>query len=231
MLYHFTLLPIPDKALKQERFVSNKWIDFTLVPFFHEQHNHFSVLLLLTNSSNPWINIQCNCLLFLFCALIHIYVGLIHTMGKVTLKDSFFKHLFAGRASDCSALLFSPLQLAGLHVNMVKIRLTVTAHGVKGQTKATSDTNTSSHTFWRRMVATYLLPPTLFCLKAFFILLCYVVWAFSRWKCLPLPFNSCPFYSTHLYFSTPPPFCPPQHMLDLHVPLTLLPVCFCSLGC
>lgn len=77
------------------------------------------------------------------------------------------------------------------------------------------------------MAACYLTLPTLFYLKAFSILLCSVISAFSHWKRLPLRFSLCPF------FFHPPllfylPLCPPQHMLDLHVPLTLLPLCMLS---
>lgn len=163
---HSTLPPIlPGKLLKQERFVSSKRIDFTQVPFSQQQHVHLSVLPFFTNSPKPQINIQHNCLSVpsvAFFPLIHIYVGLIHTVGLGNLKpESHFKRLslficlqahsgFIGLllfASDCSALLFSPLQLAGLHVNMVKkkIRHSATARGGKGQKKATSDTDTSSH--------------------------------------------------------------------------------------
>lgn len=112
-------------------------IDFTLVPFFQEQHIYFSVMLFLTNNSNSWINIQYNCLSVpfvpFFCNQYLQYVCLMHTMGYGSLNPnshiklkiaSFFFRLTLVSPGFCflslSSLPCFSSQLAELHVNMVK---------------------------------------------------------------------------------------------------------------
>ncbi len=248
---HFTLPPLlPGKLLKQERFVSSKWIDFTQVPFSQQQHVHLSVLPFFTNSPKPQINIQYNCLSVpsaAFFSLIHIYVGLIHTVELSNLKPkSHFKRLslylyvcrltlvslgFCLFASDCSALLFSPLQLAGLHVNMVKNPAQCDCPWWK---RAKESNEWHRHFLPRtlRVDGGYLSPPSntplpqsLF--QFFFVLSFLLFQNKSFYLCLSIPASFNPFTSIFLR----PPFCPPQHMLDLRTPSMLLPVCLYSLGC
>lgn len=121
----FTLLP----TLPGKRKICIEHVNwFHLGPFL------WTTILtsLFPQSLKPWIKNTYNCLSvlpFTFFSLIHIYAGLIHKMGLIKLKPKklFFPCRLASVslgfccfASDCSAVLFSPLQLAGLHVNMVK---------------------------------------------------------------------------------------------------------------
>ena len=242
---HFTPLPIlPGKLLKRERSESNKRIDFTQVPFFQEHPPPPLLLLLplLANSPKPWI-IQssfCASCSFFSPSPIHIYAGLIHTTGwklNPPQKSRFQKPLlylclqarfgFTGLsffffASDCSSF-FSPLQLAGQHVNVVKKKKKsgtvwppVVKKGKRKQ-RVTQALPTHFDGRWRLLISHH---QHSFAWKPFFHSSQFCRFSSFTIKASTLSFQFLPvwIHSPLLFFSLPP-------CQSLHTPLTLLPRC------